>query len=145
MKKIVNDILPSEGFTALTIWPLVFVRRSKERLFTEVMENHEKIHARQQIEMLVAGSALAIPLYFIVGWWCLLALPIFFWIYGLEYVVRLVICRDRYEAYFSISFEREAYANQSDAGYLRNRKWYAWTHYLCRRSFPLSQNIFDRI
>ena len=33
-------------------------------------------------------------------------------------------------AYFNISFEREAYANQWDEHYLEHRRPYSWTKYL---------------
>jgi hypothetical protein len=124
MKKIVNDILPWEGFTALTIWPFVFVRRDLLDRYDDKAVRHERIHGLQQKEMLLIGFYL--------------------W-YGIEYLLRLAKYRNKEDAYFNVSFEQEAYMNQADGGYLRNRKWYAWTHYLRRRSFRLSQKISDRI
>lgn len=70
--------------------------------------NHEKIHWRQQVEMLV--------------------IPFYVW-YLIEFFLRR-IRKNKRNAYLSISFEREAYANQDDMEYLSNRKPFSWTRYL---------------
>ena len=135
MKKIVNDILPSKKFTALTIWPLVFIQRAKERLFNNVAENHEHIHARQQIEMLIVGIFLAICLWFVIGWWALLLIPIYFWLYIIEWVIRLIIYCDKDEAYYNISFEQEAYDHQEEKYYIDVRKGFAWMKYMFKKTY----------
>lgn len=66
--------------------------------------NHERIHTAQMRELLF------IPFYII---------------YVLEWLVRLLIERDFDRAYRSISFEREAYANGSDPGYLSRRRHFS--------------------
>lgn len=66
--------------------------------------NHERIHTAQMRELL----------------W----LP-FYLLYFLEWVARLAVCRDFDRAYRSISFEREAYAHDSDYGYLHSRRHFA--------------------
>jgi len=65
--------------------------------------NHEKIHWEQQMEMII------IPFYawYILEWFCKTG------IYG-----KL--------AYYMISFEREAYFNDSNLQYLNTRKKYSW-------------------
>jgi hypothetical protein len=50
--------------------------------------------------------------------------------YFIEWLVRLPM---RGNAYRNISFEREAYANQRDLNYLRNRSLYSWRHYMRRQ------------
>ena len=82
---------PPKGFKALTFWPFIFY---KEQL-TTVDLNHEKIHARQQTELLLVGFYLA---------------------YITEWI---------FKGYDSISFEEEAYANEADSNYLKTRKAYA--------------------
>lgn len=62
--------------------------------------NHEKIHLRQQAEMLI--------------------LLFFLW-YAIEYLLRLAKYREHDKAYRNISFEREAYAHEHDDNYLKNR------------------------
>lgn len=75
--------------------------------------NHERIHTRQQLELLF------IPFYIL---------------YILEWLFRLVQYRKHHEAYMNISFEREAYANGHNLGYLPKRKVFAWVNYLRKKS-----------
>ena len=68
--------------------------------------NHEKIHWKQQMEMLI----------------------VFFYLwYFIEWLIKLIYNRN---AYYSISFEREAYENDGNSEYLINRKNYNWIKYL---------------
>lgn len=71
--------------------------------------NHERIHTRQQMELLF------IPFYLL---------------YILEWLIRLLQYRNHRQAYLNISFEREAYSHGNDLEYLKNRKKYAWLKYL---------------
>ena len=102
-----NNIIPFPGYKAMTIWPLIFVR--KNAWYSNNNDRHERIHGRQQIEML---------------------LLLFYLWYGVEYIIRLCITRDHDRAYRSISFEQEAYAHERDEDYLSHRKWDAWLSYL---------------
>lgn len=71
--------------------------------------NHERIHLRQQLELLV----------------------IFFYIwYAIEFFVRYLDCRDGMLAYRNISFEREAYRREYDLNYLKSRPLWAFRKYL---------------
>ncbi|WP_219634567.1 hypothetical protein, partial [Flavobacterium chungangense] len=74
-----------------------------------VFLNHEKIHLRQQIEMLI--------------------LPFFIW-YILEFFIRFIQYKNRDLAYRNISFEREAYIKETDLNYLRNRSFFQFLHYM---------------
>lgn len=71
--------------------------------------NHERIHTRQQQELLF------IPFYLI---------------YILEWIFRLFQYRNHHEAYMNISFEREAYKHGHNLNYLQDRKLFAWTKFL---------------
>lgn len=73
--------------------------------------NHERIHTAQQRELLF------IPFYII---------------YLIEWMIRLLQKHNLKDAYFAISFEREAYTHGHDLGYLKRRKHYAWTRFLHR-------------
>lgn len=132
MKKIVSNIIPIEGFVAFTIWPLVFVRKSEQQRYDSVAVNHELIHANQQQEMLGVGALLGGVLVMITGslWWIMLFL-IYFWWYLIEYALRSIFGTGK--AYRKISFEREAYANECDFDYTRNRSSFAWLRYMRRR------------
>ncbi|MDD1540284.1 hypothetical protein FO702_12380, partial [Riemerella anatipestifer] len=48
-------------------------------------------------------------------------LPFFVW-YGLNYLWNLIKYKNHREAYRNIIFEQEAYENQQDLEYLKNRK-----------------------
>ncbi len=110
MKKIYTEYFPKKGFTALTIFPFVFVRKDRRDYFTAKAERHETTHALQQIEML----------------WIL-----FLILYALEWVIKLPFCKfDAGRAYMSISFEQEAYEHQEEVYYNEVRRHYAWAKYV---------------
>lgn len=109
MITIKNNIIPFKGFTALTLWPFIFVRKDSEKYYTDIVNRHETIHGEQQKEMLI--------LLFLV------------W-YGIEWLVKLCYYGNAMTAYKNISFEREAYQNQNDLAYLDIRKHYSWIKYL---------------
>jgi hypothetical protein len=74
----------------------------------EITINHEKIHWHQQFEMLF----------------------IFFYLwYGIEYLIRVYKYGFR-EAYYHISFEREAYTFERYESYPDNRGHFGWIFYL---------------
>ena len=104
---VYNDLIPFSGYKAITLWPFIFVRDQVP--FDNVDENHERIHLRQQIELMVV--------FFYV-------LYIIFWLYG------LVKYRSAKVAYRLIPFEKEAYSNEEDMLYLRERRFWRWTKYL---------------
>jgi hypothetical protein len=107
MIPIVCKYLTPRGFRGLTLFPFVLVKSKKDRQDL-VFLNHEKIHIRQQLELLV------VPFYVL---------------YLLEFLVRWMVLKNRFKAYKSISFEREAYGNEYDLGYLKKRKWYGFLNY----------------
>lgn len=98
--------IPSLGPDGMALFPFILVRRPNP---DSILLNHERIHLRQQAELGV--------------------LPFYVW-YALEYLIRLFQCRDHYTAYRTISFEREAYANETNLYYLKNRRFWAFTPYL---------------
>jgi hypothetical protein len=108
MLLIVAKYLIPKGYRGLTAFPFVFVkyRTDKENI---VFVNHEKIHLRQQLELLV--------------------LPFFIW-YIIEYLFRLIQYKKADLAYRNISFEREAYANESNFEYLKSRPFFRFSKYL---------------
>ena len=90
----------------MALFPFILVRTSNPG---KVLVNHEQIHLRQQLELGV--------------------LP-FYLFYFMEYLVRLALYGSHLKAYFNISFEREAYHNQSNLSYLGTRKWFAFVRYI---------------
>lgn len=105
---IVAKYLIPKGYRGLTVFPFVLI---KYRFDSEnkVLVNHEKIHIRQQMELLV--------------------LPFFLW-YFVEYAVRLLQYKNANQAYRNISFEREAYVNELDLDYLETRSFFRFLKYL---------------
>ena len=81
----------------MALYPFILVNPKKK--MGPVLLNHERIHHRQQLEMLI------IPFYIV-------------------YLVELV-----WKGYRNISFEKEAYDNESNLEYLRQRKPFTWTRY----------------
>ena len=131
MVKVYNSIIPLKGFVALTMWPLLFIRKAAAWRFDKVDENHENIHGAQQKEMLIVGAILAVILAVCgCGWWSLFALPLFLYWYGVEWLIKYCYYRDTDKAYKNGALEREAYANQSDMTYLSHRRPFAWVGYI---------------
>ena len=105
---IVFKYLTPRGFRGLTFYPFVFLADKDDKL-NEVFINHEKIHIRQQLELLIV--------------------PFYVW-YFTEYLIRLLQFRNRKKAYYAISFEREAYANEKDLAYLKSRSFWRFLRYV---------------
>lgn len=105
---IVSKYLIPKGFRGLTVFPFVVVRDRNAQDYLVLM-NHERIHLRQQLELLV--------------------LP-FFVIYGLDYLVKLIRYRDKDVAYRNVVFEREAYQNENDLDYLKSRSFWRFLKYV---------------
>ena len=96
------------GYLGLTIYPFIFLK--KKQLKDDIyLLNHETIHLKQQLELLI--------------------IPFFVW-YGIEYIFRLIQYRNQFLAYKNISFEREAYTNDSDLNYTKNRKFWSFLKYI---------------
>ena len=107
MKIVKNRFIPPRGFAYVNLFGVLFTRRDKK--ISDVTLNHEMIHTEQMKEMLY----------------------VFFYIwYVMEWLVRLIILRDSHKAYRAISFEREAYNNQTNLTYLGGRKRYRWLTYI---------------
>ena len=105
---IISKFLVPRGYIGITIFPFIFLKYYNLKL-NSVLMNHEKIHLRQQLELLV------IPFYVF---------------YGVEFIIRLVQYKKWYLAYQNISFEREAFLNEKDLNYLKSRSFWAFVGYL---------------
>ena len=148
MIKIYNTAIPFDGYLALTVWPLLFIRSDVKKKFDEIDENHENIHGRQQLEFLAACAvlmAVIIPLSGISWWWMCACPGVYFMWYGLEYCIRYVAYPSQNDAYYNISFEQEAYQNEKDLGYLKKRRPFAWAKYLFRKTYDGKAERMKRI
>ncbi|MDT0641433.1 hypothetical protein RM553_01185 [Zunongwangia sp. F363] len=105
---LVNKYLLAKGFKGVSLWPFVIVKYSRYKK-DGVFLNHEKIHLRQQLEMLI--------------------IPFYLW-YAIEFFIRYLQYKNGYEAYRNISFEKEAYGLEKDFDYLNRRKYWSFLKYL---------------
>ena len=80
----------------ITLFPFIIIKKDANSMLI----NHEKIHFRQQIEMLV----------------------VFFYLW---YIIEFI-----FKGYKGISFEREAYINQNNLSYLKNRRFWSFIKYI---------------
>lgn len=96
------------NYVGLSLWPFIILRHPALRS-DAVLINHERIHLRQQAELLL----------------------VFFYLWYLcEWLVRSLAYRDFYKAYQNISFEREAYARERELDYLGRRTPFSFLRYL---------------
>ena len=100
-------LLRKTRINGITIFPFIFLRESAFKK-NKILINHEKIHIRQQLELLI----------------------IFFYLwYVVEYYYWYLKLKNKHLAYRNISFEREAYAMEEDLNYLETRKiWSFWKY-----------------
>lgn len=105
---IVTKYLFPNGFSGMAIFPFIFLKEKKD-ISNSVMIRHEKIHIKQQLELLI--------------------IPFFIW-YFLEFLFRCLEYKDIHKAYKNISFEREAYANELEADFLNKRHLWNFIKYL---------------
>ena len=92
----------------MALFPYILIR--DKRMADDVMLiNHERIHLRQQAELLV------IPFYVL---------------YLLNYLLNLLVYRNHHKAYMYIVFEREAFSKETDSDYLFNRRPWAFMQYI---------------
>ncbi|SHJ94232.1 hypothetical protein [Pseudozobellia thermophila] len=99
-----------KNYVGLSLWPFIILK--DDTLKNDiVLINHERIHLRQQQELLI----------------------VFFYIFYIsEWLVRTMCYLDSYKAYQNISFEREAYANEKNLEYIAARRPLAFIKYLWR-------------
>lgn len=104
---IVSKYLVPNGYIALTLYPFIFLK-SKKYVFNTTLIHHERIHIRQQLELLI------IP---------------FYMVYGIEFLVRFISCKNWKKAYKNISFEKEAFANETNFEFLKQRSFWNFIKY----------------
>ncbi|QSW90363.1 MULTISPECIES: hypothetical protein [Flavobacterium] len=105
---IVAKYLIPNGYRGMAVFPFIVMKYDFDKR-NETFVNHEKIHLRQQIELLI--------------------LPFFIW-YILEFIIRLIQYQNKDLAYRNISFEREAYTKETDLNYLKNRSFFQFLKYI---------------
>ncbi len=105
---IVIPWLFKKRFIGMAIYPFILLKNKYDKINSQLI-NHEKIHLYQQRELFV------IPFYIL---------------YSTEYIYRIFQYKfNAHLAYINISFEREAYQNQSNLDYLKTRKPFSFKNY----------------
>ncbi len=85
----------------LALFPFIIINSGLTTQRQKVLLNHERIHIRQQLELLV------VPFYIL---------------YLANYLINRIRYTSHQEAYRNIIFEREAFSKESDPDYLSGRK-----------------------
>ena len=110
MKLIVLRV-PFLPAAAMALFPFILVKTQKLQT-NKVIINHENIHLRQQLELLI------IPFYVL---------------YFLNYLLNLLYYLHHDKAYRNIVFEREAYSNERNPDYLKHRTFWYWVRFFAAR------------
>lgn len=105
MKIIYNNIIPFKGYKAINLFGVLFARKGSK--IDESVINHESIHSAQIREL------------------CYI---LFYVWYFIEWVMKLFVYGS--DAYYNVSFEKEAYINMHNKEYVKNRKHYTFLRYL---------------
>jgi hypothetical protein len=105
---IVTKYLIPKGYRGMAVFPFVLVKFRMDK-GNVVFINHERIHLKQQLELLI--------------------FPFFVW-YLLEFLIRFIQFKKWSLAYRNISFEREAYANEQNLDYMKNRPIWTFLKYV---------------
>lgn len=101
-------VCPSLPASAMALYPFMLFK-NQELKGNKTIINHEKIHFCQQLELLI------VPFYLL---------------YFLNYLINLVRFKNHDKAYFNLCFEKEAYANDKNGGYIKGRRLYSWLKHL---------------
>ena len=97
-----------KGYTGMAIFPFIILRDTADKN-NAMLINHERIHLRQQLELLI--------------------LPFFLW-YFAEYLLRRIRYKEHFAAYRRIGFEEEAYSNEQNPDYLQTRTFWKFLDYI---------------
>lgn len=110
----------------IMLFGFVFSKLSKQEM-TQATRNHECTHARQWLEMTFVSCLLVAILGMFVDMnvlWVLLCMVVYYVWYLVEWCVKWCIYGD--DAYYNLSFEREANLARFDSNYLENSGCFGW-------------------
>lgn len=105
---VCHFLLKNTKINGITLYPFVLLKNSEDKK-NLILLNHERIHLRQQLELLIVFF--------------------YFW-YLAEYLYYLVKFTNSSIAYHRISFEREAYQNETNLDYLIKRRMWRFLTYI---------------
>ena len=105
-----NKIIPFGSYTTINLFGILF---TKSDYLSPITINHERIHTKQMLELLIVGYYL--------------------W-YIIEYIIVRFCHKKQNDAYHDVSLEEEAHNNDDNQDYLFIREHYAWLKYIRIRS-----------
>lgn len=105
---VVSKYLIPNEFRAMTVFPFVLLKNDFDRE-NKILINHERIHYRQQKELLI--------------------LPFYIW-YFFDFMIKLSRYKDKNMAYMNVVFEKEAYDNENELNYLKSRTFWGFLKYI---------------
>ncbi|MDN0052854.1 hypothetical protein QVN91_07775 [Bacteroides caecigallinarum] len=120
-----------ENYETITLAAWVCTKCKSKEEMPQSTRNHECTHARQWVECMLASGVIIWALVLFAGisaWWFCLAFAMFYILYVLEWLIKLMFYGSK--AYENISFEREAYGCEHDNNYLENEDYFEWTKYI---------------
>ena len=138
-KQIYSDgflrlISPFMAIKGITLFPFIISQKKYNgphitQSQKDRHKNHESIHIAQQLELVPYSLAFNFLIFTLFGWnylWLFVTIvpvlnsSLFFILYLIEFI---------FKGYRGISFEREAYENDDNLDYLKNRKYFNFTKY----------------
>lgn len=104
---VAKQLLQNLRVNGMALYPFLLLKE-KHLCNDSFLINHERIHFRQQLELLI----------------------IFFYLfYGINYLINLIKYQNHLKAYYNVVFEREAFENEWDLDYLKKRRFFAFLQY----------------
>ena len=100
--------VPFLNVKGMALFPFILIREKKNRN-NAILINHERIHLRQQLELLI------VPFYLL---------------YLINYLYQMITTLDHQTAYRNIIFEQEAYDHEKELNYLEKRRMFGFLFYL---------------
>lgn len=131
-----NNFIPFGGYKYFNFFSILFTK-SEDKL-TDKDKNHERIHNRQMLELAIIGVLiLFITCIFtdISLFYSILGVFLFYVWYGIEYLLIMAFHNSQHDNYHDVSLEEEAYLNDDNLEYLKNRKWFNWLKYIKPKSY----------
>lgn len=105
---LVSKYLVPRGYSGITLYPFIIVKHTSLKTNKSAI-HHEKIHLKQQLELLIIGF--------------------YIW-YTAEFLLKLWHYKVWQTAYKAISFEREAYHHENNFNYLSQRRFCSFLKYI---------------
>lgn len=115
---------------------ICFLILSRNPTIPEISISHEKIHITQWLDYFVIGaiSSISLALYYnsilLACFAPIIACALYYVVYGIEFVIRLIMYRSSRMAYQNVSLEREAYRNAGNTKYHLMMKFLSHLKYL---------------